>query len=110
MKDGVDLLEYASLYDDAAGCCSFVLAGRSARRRAAPFDWSRLSAADDEEASRPAILSGGLDPDNVGEAIRCRASVGGHVSSASRNAVRMAGTQGIKTPRYRGVHRRSAQC
>jgi phosphoribosylanthranilate isomerase len=71
MKDGVDLLEYAALYEDAAG---FVfdsywpgdLPGGTGRA----FDWSRLSA--DVRAKLPAavILSGGLDPRNVGSAIR----------------------------------------
>jgi phosphoribosylanthranilate isomerase len=71
MKDGVDLLEYAALYEDAAG---FVfdsywpgdLPGGTGRA----FDWSRLSA--DVRAKLPAavILSGGLDPRNVGNAIR----------------------------------------
>ena len=71
MKDGVDLLEYAALYDDAAG---FVfdsywpgdLPGGTGRA----FDWSRLSA--DVRAKLPSavILSGGLDPRNVENAIR----------------------------------------
>ncbi len=71
MKDGVDLLEYAALYDDAAG---FVfdsywpgdLPGGTGRA----FDWSRLSA--DVRAKLPSavILSGGLDPRNVESAIR----------------------------------------
>ena len=71
MKDGVDLLEYAALYEDAAG---FVfdsywpgdLPGGTGRA----FDWSRLSA--DVRAKLPAavILSGGLDPANVEGAIR----------------------------------------
>jgi phosphoribosylanthranilate isomerase len=71
MKDGVDLLEYAALYEDAAG---FVfdsywpgdLPGGTGRA----FDWSRLSA--DVRAKLPAavILSGGLDAANVGNAIR----------------------------------------
>jgi phosphoribosylanthranilate isomerase len=71
MKDGVDLLEYAALYDDAAGLLfdSFWpgdLPGGTGRA----FDWSRLSAAVQRKLPAPAILSGGLDPANVGEAIR----------------------------------------
>jgi phosphoribosylanthranilate isomerase len=71
MKDGVDLLEYAALYDDAAGFLfdSFWpgdLPGGTGRA----FDWSRLSDAVQRKLPAPAILSGGLDPANVGEAIR----------------------------------------
>jgi phosphoribosylanthranilate isomerase len=71
MKDGVDLLEYAALYDDAAGFLfdSFWpgdLPGGTGRA----FDWSRLSAAVQKRLPAPSILSGGLDPVNVGEAIR----------------------------------------
>jgi len=71
MKDGVDLLEYAALYDDAAGFLfdSFWpgdLPGGTGRA----FDWSRLSAAVQKQLPAPAILSGGLDPANVGDAIR----------------------------------------
>ena len=71
MKDGVDLVEYAALYDDAAGLLfdSFWpgdLPGGTGRA----FDWSRLSAAVQRKLPAPAILSGGLDPANVGEAIR----------------------------------------
>lgn len=71
MKDGVDLLEYASLYEDAAGFLfdSYWpgdLPGGTGRA----FDWSRLSPAVQAKLPAPAILSGGLDPANVGEAIR----------------------------------------
>ena len=71
MKDGVDLLEYAALYDDAAGLlfdCYWPgdMPGGTGRA----FDWSRLSAAVQSKLPAPAILSGGLDPGNVGEAIR----------------------------------------
>lgn len=71
MKDGVDLLEYASLYADAAG---FVfdsywpsdLPGGTGRA----FDWSRLTGDVREKLPAPVILSGGLDPQNVEAAIR----------------------------------------
>jgi len=71
MKDGVDLIEYAALYEDASG---FVfdsywpgdLPGGTGRA----FDWSRLSKAVQAKLPAPVILSGGLDPGNVGEAIR----------------------------------------
>lgn len=71
MKDAVDLVEYARLYGDAAG---FIfdsywpgdLPGGTGRA----FDWSRLSPAVQDKLPAPVILSGGLDPANVGDAIR----------------------------------------
>jgi len=71
MKDGVDLLEYAALYDDAAGLVfdSYWpgdLPGGTGRA----FDWSRLSASVRAKLPAPVILSGGLDAANVGGAIR----------------------------------------
>ena len=71
MKDGVDLLEYVSLYDDAAGLVfdSYTpadLPGGTGRA----FDWSRLSADVQAKLPAPVILSGGLDPANVEAAIR----------------------------------------
>jgi len=71
MKDGVDLLEYAALYEDAAGLIfdSYApgdLPGGTGRA----FDWSRLSRAVQAKLPAPVILSGGLDPGNVAAAIR----------------------------------------
>ncbi len=71
VRDGVDLLECASSYADAAGFLfdSFTpgdLPGGTGR----VFDWSRLSAGTLARLGAPAILSGGLDPANVGDAIR----------------------------------------
>jgi phosphoribosylanthranilate isomerase len=71
MKDGVDLLEYASLYEDAAGLVfdsywPADLPGGTGRA----FDWSRLSPDVRAKLPAPVILSGGLDPDNVEAAIR----------------------------------------
>jgi phosphoribosylanthranilate isomerase len=71
MKDGVDLLEYASLYEDAAG-----LVFDSYQPRDLPggtgavFDWSRLTKAVTSKLPAPVILSGGLSADNVAEAVR----------------------------------------
>lgn len=70
MKDGVDLLEYAALYEDAAGLLfdSYWpgdLPGGTGRA----FDWSRLAPAVLAKLPAPAILSGGLDPSNVTAAI-----------------------------------------
>jgi len=71
MKDGVDLLEYAALYEDAAG---FVfdsywpgdLPGGTGRA----FDWSRITNRVSAKLPAAVILSGGLDAGNVGDAIR----------------------------------------
>jgi phosphoribosylanthranilate isomerase len=66
VEDGVDLLKYAARYDDAAGWIfdAYVpgdLPGGTGQR----FDWSRLP----HNTARPLILSGGLDADNVAQAI-----------------------------------------
>ncbi|MFO1325604.1 MAG: phosphoribosylanthranilate isomerase [Burkholderiales bacterium] len=71
MKDGVDLLEYAAIYDDAAGLLfdSFWpgdLPGGTGRA----FDWSRLAPSVQAKLPAPVILSGGLSAGNVGDAIR----------------------------------------
>jgi phosphoribosylanthranilate isomerase len=71
MRDGVDLLEYAALYEDAAGLVfdSYWpgdLPGGTGRA----FDWSRLSAPVRAKLPAPVILSGGLDAANVAGAIR----------------------------------------
>ena len=70
MKEGVDLVEFASLYGDAAG---FIfdsywpgdLPGGTGRA----FDWLRLSPAVQAKLPAPSILSGGLDAENVVAAI-----------------------------------------
>lgn len=65
VKQGVDLLEYLRAYPGASGWLADAFvegyggAGRS-------FDWSLVPAVRD----RPLILSGGLTPENVGQAIR----------------------------------------
>lgn len=71
MKEGVDLLEYVSLYEDAAGFLfdSYApsdLPGGTGR----VFDWSRLGHGVREKLPAPLILCGGLDANNVEAAIR----------------------------------------
>ena len=71
VKDGVDLLEYAARYGDASGLLFDTfragdLPGGTGHR----FDWSRLSPALRARLAKPLVLSGGLDPDNVGDAMR----------------------------------------
>jgi phosphoribosylanthranilate isomerase len=71
VKDGVDLLESVSPYHDAAGLLFDAfkegdLPGGTGRA----FDWGRLTVDVRARLSRPLILSGGLDADNVARAIR----------------------------------------
>lgn len=71
VKDGVDLLEYASRYADASGLLFDTFrAGAMPGGTGHTFDWSRLSPEVRDALPAPLILSGGLDPANVGDAIR----------------------------------------
>ncbi|MBS0545988.1 MAG: phosphoribosylanthranilate isomerase [Proteobacteria bacterium] len=65
MRAGVDLLEFSTLHPGARGILldAFVDGYGGGGRT---FDWSLIPAA----FGRPLILSGGLDADNVGEAVR----------------------------------------
>jgi phosphoribosylanthranilate isomerase len=65
MRPGVDLLEFSSLHPGARGILvdAFVDGYGGGGKT---FDWSLIPA----EFGRPLILSGGLDPDNVVEAVR----------------------------------------
>ena len=65
MRPGVDLLEFASCHPCASGILvdAFVDGYGGGGRT---FDWSLIPAG----FGRPLVLSGGLDADNVGEAIR----------------------------------------
>ncbi|MEP7275874.1 MAG: phosphoribosylanthranilate isomerase [Betaproteobacteria bacterium] len=71
VKEGVDLIECASRYEDAAGLLfDAYRAGDLPGGTGFAFDWSRLSADVRRELKAPIVLSGGLDPDNVGRAVR----------------------------------------
>lgn len=65
MRPGLDLLEYARLFRSAHGLVldSHVAAYGGAGRS---FDWSLIP----REIPLPIVLSGGLDPGNVSEAVR----------------------------------------
>jgi phosphoribosylanthranilate isomerase len=70
VRDGIDLLESVSPYDDAAGLLFDAfregdLPGGTGRA----FDWGRLTPDVRARLTRPLILSGGLDPANVARAI-----------------------------------------
>src|SRR5439155_20673046 len=82
VKPGVDLLEYAAHYDDAAGLLFDAFAeGDLPGGTAIAFDWTRISDAVRERLRRPVVLSGGLDPDNVERAIHAVRPWGVDVSS-----------------------------
>ena len=96
VAEGVDLLNSAVAYGDAAGILLDAppadgLPGGTGRR----FDWSQVPAG----LPRPLVLSGGLDPGNVAEAIRrvrpwaVDVSSGVEVRGADGKAVK-----GIKDP------------
>ena len=71
VREGVDLLEYASRYSDASGFLFDTFrAGDLPGGTGHTFDWSRLSPSLRVGLSAPLVLSGGLAPDNVGAAIR----------------------------------------
>jgi phosphoribosylanthranilate isomerase len=78
MSDGVDLLDWERQYPTAAGLladapsAAFGGSGHT-------FDWDRLPAP--QRRSRPLILAGGLDPSNVGAAVRAARPFGVDVSS-----------------------------
>lgn len=65
VRAGVDLVEFAASHPSAAGLLldAFVEGYGGGGK---VFDWSLIP----ERLGRPLILSGGLDPENVGEAVR----------------------------------------
>jgi phosphoribosylanthranilate isomerase len=82
VKDGVDLLEYAAQYDDAAGLLFDAFAeGELPGGTGVTFDWMRLSDHVRARIVRPIVLSGGLDASNVEAAIRAVNPWGVDVSS-----------------------------
>ena len=82
VKPGIDLLEYAAHYDDAAALLFDAYAeGDLPGGTGVAFDWSRLTGDVRARLSRPIVLSGGLDPSNVERAIRAVRPFGVDVSS-----------------------------
>jgi phosphoribosylanthranilate isomerase len=71
VREGLDLLEYAARFGDAAGLLfDAYREGDLPGGTGHAFDWSRLTPDVRACLTRPLMLSGGLDPDNVGRAIR----------------------------------------
>jgi len=66
MREGIDLGEYATRYETAAGLLLDTYEPGVAGGTGVSFDWSRVP----REAKKPIILAGGLTPDNVAEAVR----------------------------------------
>jgi phosphoribosylanthranilate isomerase len=66
VRPGVDLLECLSPFHDAAGWLLDAYRPDLYGGTGEPFDWNLIP----QRLGRPVILSGGLDAENVGEAIR----------------------------------------
>jgi phosphoribosylanthranilate isomerase len=81
VKTGVDLLEYWRPFSDACGWLADAWV-EGYGGAGTGFDWSLVPA----ECANPLILSGGLNPENVGEAIRRVKPWGVDVSSGVESA------------------------
>jgi phosphoribosylanthranilate isomerase len=68
MRPGVDLLEFAARYGAEAGCIGVLVDAfvEGYGGAGVSFDWSLLP----HKIPLPLVLSGGLDPDNVEQAVR----------------------------------------
>jgi phosphoribosylanthranilate isomerase len=88
MRPEVDLLEYARRFGDARGLLLDAFVSGTHGGTGTRFDW-RLVPAD---LPVPIVLSGGLNPDNVGEAVRALRPWAVDVSSGVEAA------KGIKDP------------
>lgn len=85
---GLDLVQYASLYPDAKGLLLDAHVAGIAGGTGQTFDWNLIPAG----LSLPVVLSGGLDPMNVADAIRRVRPAAVDVSSGVESA------KGIKDP------------
>ncbi len=66
MRPGVDLLQYARQYRTAKGLLLDAFVEGNQGGTGSAFDWTLIP----RELPLPVVLAGGLDPGNVGEAIR----------------------------------------
>lgn len=66
VKQGLDLVQYAQQFNDAQGLLLDAYVADAAGGTGCRFDWNLIPA----DLPLPLILSGGLDADNVGAAIR----------------------------------------
>lgn len=89
VRPGVDLLEYARRFDDSRGLLLDAYVSGTQGGTGTRFDWTLIP----ENLPKPIVLSGGLDPDNVAEAIRQVRPAAVDVSSGVEAA------KGIKDPR-----------
>jgi len=88
MRPGVDLLEYARRFDRSRGLLLDAYVGGTHGGTGVRFDWKLIPG----DLPLPIVLSGGLDPENVGEAIRQVRPAAVDVSSGVETA------KGIKDP------------
>jgi len=92
MREGVDLGEYMTRYEMAAGLLLDTYQPGAPGGTGSSFDWSRVP----REAKKPIIVAGGLTPDNVADALRLTrpyaVDVSGGVESAKgiKDAARIA--------------------
>lgn len=77
MGAGADVLDYAHRFQDAVGLLLDSHGGDRVGGTGRPFDWSAVPA----RAPKPLVLAGGLDPDNVAEAVQRIRPYGVDVSS-----------------------------
>ena len=104
MRPEVDLQATCAAYADAAALLLDTYRAGVAGGTGETFDWSRIP----DELPLPLVLAGGLDPDNVGEAVRRVRPYGVDVSGGVEAA------KGIKDPAriqafIRGVYRVDAE-
>lgn len=66
MRESVDLVKEVSRYQDAVGILLDSFSDEAAGGTGQSFDWARIPA----DLPKPVVLAGGLNPDNVKDAIR----------------------------------------
>jgi len=82
MQDGVDLRAQARAFNDAAGLLLDAYVADVAGGTGHTFDWTRVP----HDLGKPVILAGGLNADNVAEAVRVARPYAVDVSSGVESA------------------------